>query len=276
LTFDQQTNQPQVGLRFDEVGTKLFAELTKRNLGKQMAIYLDGQAISAPTVQSEITTGQAVITGNFNVDTARDLARQLKDGALPVSISLVQQQNVGASLGAESLQRSLYAGLIGILFVVLFMILYYRGLGFMAILGLSVYTVLGLAVFKLVGTTLTLSGIAGFLLSIGIAVDANVLVFERFREERLRGRTVYDAMETAFSRAWPSIRDGNMSTLITCFILAYMGTSIIQGFAITLAVGIVVSLFTAMIVTRYLLRLVLAWRVRDWTLLFGSGLRLRG
>ncbi len=276
LTFAPQTNVPQVSIKFDATGTEMFAELTRRNIGKPIAIYYDGQQISAPTVQTEIANGEAVISGNFNIDTAREFARQLKDGALPVSVTLIQQQNVGASLGSESLQRSLYAGLIGVALVVIFMIAYYRFLGFMAVLGLIVYSALSLAIFKALGTTLTLSGIAGFLLSIGMAVDANVLVFERFREERDHGKNVTDAMAVAFHRAWLSIRDGNFATLINCVILAYMGTSIVQGFAVTLAIGVLVSMFTSMIVTKYLINLVLAWRLRDWTVLFGSALRLRG
>lgn len=276
LVFAQQTNAPQVSLKFDDAGTKLFAELTRRNLGKQIAIYLDGQAISVPTVQVEISTGEAVITGDFSIEAARDLARQLKDGALPVSVNLIQQQNVGASLGAESLQRSMRAGLVGLALVMIFMVLYYRFLGFVAVIALAVYSALVLMLFKVVGATLTLSGVAGFLLSIGMAVDANVLVFERFREERAKGRELMDAIEIGFSRAWTSIRDSNVSTLITCLILAYMGTSIIQGFAVTLAIGVIVSMFSAIIVTRNLLRLMLAWPIRRLTVLFGSGWRLRG
>ena len=276
LTFAPQTSVPQVSIKFDEAGTQLFADLTRRNIGKQVAIYYDGQAISAPTVQSEIANGEAVINGNFTIETARELARQLKDGALPVGVTLIQQQNVGATLGSESLQRSLYAGIIGVIVVALFVVLYYRFMGFVAILALIVYSAIVLAVFKMVGSTLTLSGIAGFLLSVGMAVDANVLVFERFREEREHGRDVLDAMEIAFQRAWPSIRDGNFSTLITCAILAYLGTSLIQGFAVTLAVGVLVSMFTAIVVTRTLLRFFLAWRLKNWTVLFGSGVRLKG
>jgi protein-export membrane protein SecD len=276
LVFAQQTGASQVSIKFDEEGTNLFAELTRRNLGREIAIYLDGRPISIPTVQSEITNGEAVITGSFNIEEARDLARQLKDGALPVSIGLVQQQTVGASLGTESLQRSLYAGVVGVVGIMIFMIIYYRFLGLIAVVALTVYSLISLMLFKMVGTTLTLSGIAGFLLSIGMAVDANVLVFERFREERANGRDLMDAMEIAFVRAWTSIRDSNVSTLITCMILAYMGTSIIQGFAVTLSIGIIVSMFTAIVVTRALLRFTLAWPIRRISALFGSGLRLRG
>lgn len=276
LTFQSQTNAPQVAIQFDDAGTKMFADLTTRNLNKQIAIYLDGQILSAPVVQTVITNGQAVISGAFSIEEARDLARGLKDGALPVKVDLIQQQNIGASLGQEALNSSMRAGIIGLLLVVAFMLLYYRFHGFLAVVALGVYMILTLASFKLIGVTMTLSGIAGFLLSVGMAVDANVLVFERFREEREAGRDFVEAIETAFKRAWPSIFDGNVSTLITCAILALMGTSIIKGFAVTLSVGVLMSMFTAVVVTRALIRLIAAWRLKDWTILFGSGLRARG
>jgi protein-export membrane protein SecD len=276
LVFAAQTNAPQVSIQFDEEGTRLFSELTKEYLGEEIAIYLDGQAISIPTVQQQITDGQAVISGGFTIDQAQSLARRLKDGALPVTIELVQQQQVGATLGAESLQRSLKAGVIGLILIAAFMLLYYRILGLMAILALVLYGVVTLALFKLVGVTLTLSGIAGFVLSIGMAVDANVLVFERFREERKDGKDLDEAVKMAFERAWPSIRDGNISTLITCFILGSFGTSLVQGFALTLAIGILVSMFSAVVVTKSLLKLIIVWPVRKLTFLFGSGWRLKG
>lgn len=276
LTFTQTTNAPQVSIQFDEEGTKMFADLTTKYIGKPIAIYLDGQAISIPTVQTAITNGQAVITGSFGVEEARELARSLKDGALPVTINLIQQQTVGASLGAESLQKSLKAGLIGLIVVALFMIFYYRLLGLVAVLALALYGLVTLMIFKYVGVTLTLSGLAGFLLSIGMAVDANVLVFERFREERAKGKDLKESVDASFDRAWPSIRDGNISTLLTCFILGWFGTSLIKGFAVTLAIGILVSMFSAVIVTRFLLKLIIAWPIRKWTFLFASGFRLKG
>ena len=277
LVFDPQTNSPQISIQFDDEGTKLFGELTEKYLGEPIAIYLDGQPISVPVVQAVINNGQAVITGRFTIPDARELARQLRDGALPVSIELVQQQTVGASLGVESLKKSLKAALIGLLLVAIFMLLYYRLLGVLAVLALGVYGLTTLMIFKLIGVTLTLAGIAGFVLSLGMAVDANVLIFERFREERKKGKDLPEATEAAFKRAWPSIRDGNVSTLITCFILAYQGTSVVKGFAITLGLGIMVSMFSAIIVTKNLMRIVIGWRsVKKLTFLFGTAWRLKG
>lgn len=277
IVFAAQTNAPQVSIQFDDEGTQLFADLTKQYLNEEIAIFLDGQAISIPTVQQQITDGQAVISGSFTVDEARDLARQLKDGALPVTIDLIQQQTVGASLGADSLAKSLRAGIVALILVAVFMILYYRLLGLMAVFALAIYGVLTLAIFKLIGVTLTLSGIAGFVLSIGMAVDANVLVFERFREERKDGKDIEEAIKLAFEKAWSSIRDGNISTLITCFILGSFGTSLVQGFAVTLAIGILISMFSAVIVTKTFLKIVSGWKfVRKLLVLFGTGIRLKG
>lgn len=260
VNFDPTTGTPQVSLQFNGDGTKLFAEITKRNLNKSVAIYLDGQPISIPTVQSEITTGEAVITGSFTLQEAKQLATNLNAGALPVPIKLVSQQSIGASLGQSSVERSLGAGLLGLALVSLFMILYYRLPGLLAVCALFFYALIVLAIFKLWPITLTLPGIAGFILSIGMAVDANVLVFERTKEELRLGKPAVPAIEEGFRRAWLSIRDSNMSSLITCFILAWFGTSIIKGFAITLAIGILVSMFTAITVTRTFLRLI----ARDW------------
>jgi protein-export membrane protein SecD len=277
LVFHTQTQAPQVSIQFDNEGTDLFAELTKTYLGSEIAIFLDGSPISIPTVQSPITNGQAVITGQFTIDEAQDLSRRLKDGALPVTIDLVQQQQVGASLGAESLNNSLRAGMIGLVVVAIFMLLYYRLLGLMAVLALGVYGLVTLALFKFIGVTLTLSGIAGFVLSIGMAVDANVLIFERFREERKNKKDLIESTKNGFDRAWPSIRDGNISTLITCFILGSFGTSLVQGFAVTLAIGILVSMFSAVIVTKTFVQLIIGWKfVRKFVPLFGSGWRLKG
>lgn len=277
VVFHPQTRTPQVSIQFDKEGTELFSDLTKKYFGQEIAIFLDGRAISIPTVQQQITNGQAVITGQFTSTQAQDLARRLKDGALPVTIDLIQQQQVGASLGAESLNNSLRAGLIGLVLVALFMLLYYRLLGLLAVLALGVYGLVTLALFKFIGVTLTLSGIAGFVLSIGMAVDANVLIFERFREERKDGKDLPEAIRNGFDRAWTSIRDGNISTLITCFILGSFGTSLVQGFAVTLAIGILVSMFSAVIVTKTFVRLVLGWRfIQKMTALFGSGWNLKG
>lgn len=256
VEFDQNTGEPQVSLRFDSDGGKLFSDITKRNVGRRVAIYLDNSPISVPVVQQEITSGSAVISGNFTLDEAKTLARRLNAGALPVAITLVSQQTVGPSLGKTSITRSLFAGLVGISAVALFMIAYYRIPGLLATVALSIYALLTLAIFKLWPITLTLAGVAGFILSIGMAVDANILIFERFKEELRSGKPYHSALDEGFRRAWLSIRDSNVSSLITSFILAWYGTSIIKGFAITLAIGILVSMFSAITITRTLLRLV--------------------
>lgn len=256
VTFDPNTNEPQVSLKFDNDGSKLFADITKRNIGKSVAIYLDNAPISIPTVQQEITSGDAVISGSFTIDEAKQLARRLNAGALPVAITLVGQQTIGPSLGKISIARSLFAGLVGLTAVAIFMVIYYRLPGLIATVALGIYTLLVLAVFKLWPVTLTLAGVAGFVLSIGMAVDANILIFERFREELRAGRALRSALDEGFRRAWLSIRDSNISSLITAFILAWFGSSIIKGFAITLSIGIIVSMFTAITVTRTFLRLV--------------------
>jgi preprotein translocase subunit SecD len=255
LEFTQQTGVPQISLQFDAEGTKLFADLTTQQVGKRIAIFLDGQILSAPTVQTPITDGKAVITGQFTVAEAKELVTRLNSGALPVPIKLISQQNVGATLGLQSVQKSVAAGLIGFAIVGLFMVIYYRLPGLLAVIALAIYTCLSLAIFKLFGITLTLAGIAGFILSIGMAVDANILIFERMKEELRKGKTLYQAVEDGFNRAWLSVRDSNFSSLITTFILGYFGSSIIRGFAITLALGILVSMFTAITVTRTFLRL---------------------
>jgi len=266
IQFDFNTNLPIVGLGLDDTGSKIFEEVTGRNIGKPLAIYLDGILINFPTVQQQISGGSAQITG-FDIEGAKLLTRNLNAGALPVPMTLISQTSIGASLGEESLQASLRAGVVGFIAVILFMVLLYRFSGFLGVIALLIYLVLLLALFKLIPVTLTLPGIAGLILSLGMAVDANILVFERLREEMLsasakgsqdKGRNVQDfllILNRAYARAWPSIRDGNVSTLITCAILFWFSTSFIKGFALTLGIGIVVSMFSAMIVTRYLMRL---------------------
>ena len=267
VEFDPNTNEPQVALEFDSEGKDLFAEITARNIGRPVGIFLDGSPISIPTVNEAITAGTAIITGDFDIKEAKILAQRLNAGALPVPIYLISQQTVGATLGADSVQRSLTAGLIGLILVALFMIIYYRLPGLLAVISLSIYGILILALFKLIPITLTLSGIAGFILSIGLAVDANVLIFERLKEELRFGKGLRSAVEEGYKRAWPSIRDGNISTLLTCFILGWFGTSMIKGFAITLGIGILVSMFTALVITRLFLRLLSPWFKKTW--LFG-------
>jgi len=255
----QGLSEPEVAIKFDSEGTKLFAELTKKNIGKPIAIFLDEQIISAPTVQTEITNGEAVITGNFSTEEAKDLVHRLNQGALPVPINLVSQQSVEATLGASSLQKSLKAGMIGLFLIIVFMIVYYRFLGVISAIALLIYAGLMVSVFKLSlfspwAITLTLPGIAGFILSIGMAVDANILIFERTKEEIKNGRSIVGSIEEGFKRAWTSIFDSNMSSILTAFILVIIGTGFVKGFAVTLIVGILLSMFTAIIVSRTLLR----------------------
>lgn len=255
IQVNPNTGRYEVGLEFDGDGALLFEQITERNIGSPVAIFLDGMIISNPTVNEKISGGRAVISGDFNAAEARELAQRLNAGALPVAIELVSQQTVGASLGKASLSASLKAGLIGLALVAVFMLLYYRFPGVVAIVSLLMYGVIVLALFKLFSVTLTLAGLAGFVLSIGMAVDANVLIFERLREELREGQPLGRAIESAFSRAWPSIRDGNISTIITCLILMWFTTSIVKGFAITLLIGIFVSMFSAIVITRTLLNL---------------------
>ncbi len=270
LQFNQKTNEAQVGLSFNDEGKKLFADITERNVGKPVAIFLDGMPISVPTVNEPITAGQAVITGNFNIKEAKLLAQRLNAGALPVPINLVSQQTVGASLGHESVSQSLVAGLVGILLVAIFMILFYRLPGLISVLALGIYGVLMLALFKVIGVTMTLSGIAGFILSVGMAVDANVLIFERLKEELRSGKSLISSVDEGFSRAWPSIRDGNVSTLITCLILATFSTSMVKGFAVTLGIGVLASMFSAIVITRIFLKLLGGWGIKRLIWLWGG------
>lgn len=269
VQFAQTTNEPEVGLQFDSEGAKLFGEITKRNIGKTVAIYLDGVPISTPTVNTEITNGQAVITGNFTLDEAKDLVKRLNSGALPVPITLIQQQTVQASLGEQSIYKSFFAGLLGFALVALFMIAYYRLPGLLAVIALTIYTLIVLAIFKLWPVTMTLAGVAGFILSIGIAVDANILIFERTKEELRAGAPLIRAIETGFERAWASIRDSNFSSIITSLILIWFGTSFIKGFAVTLIIGILVSMFSAITITRTLLRLTIGKTGKRPLWLFG-------
>jgi len=263
----------QVSLELNSDGAEIFKTLTEQNLNKRIAIYLDGSPISAPTVQSVIPDGNAVITGNFTLQEAKDLATRLNAGALPVPISLISQETIGASLGQQSLFNSLRAGLYGLLLVALFMIFFYRLPGLMSVLALLVYTAIVLAAYKLIPVTLTLAGIAGFILSVGMAVDANILIFERMREELRAGKTYSSAVKAGFARAWFSIRDSNISSLITCAILFYFGTGTVKGFALTLAVGILVSMFTAITITRTFLTLFVGKRISSKKWLIGAGVK---
>ena len=255
MGFDQTLGEPLILLQFDDEGSKLFEELTEKNIGKPLAIYIDGMVISAPTVQQKISGGKAQITGKFTIDEAKELARNLSAGALPVPITLISQQTVGPTLGEISLQKSLRAGMYGFLAVLLFLIFFYRVPGILASFSLLIYVALVLSLFKIIPVTLTLAGIGGFILSIGMAVDANVLIFSRFREELKDGRSFTQSVEQGFERAWPSIRDGNLTTLIVALILFVFGTSFVKGFALTLGLGILISMFSAIFITRIFMRL---------------------
>ena len=254
VTFNTNSGEPQVQLTFTTDGAKKFADITSRNVNKIVAIALDQQVIEAPRVQQPIVGGNAVITGSFTTDTANNLSIQLNAGALPVSLTVLQQQAIGATLGQTSLQASLVAGILGFLVILIFMVVLYGRLGVIASAALTIYSLLVLSLFRLIPVTLTLAGIAGFILSVGIAVDANILIFERMKEELRRGRSMVAAIDLGFSRAWPSIRDSNISSLITSAVLFYFGTGVIRGFAVTLALGILVSMFSAIFVTRTFLR----------------------
>lgn len=268
LDFDTSTNAPQISFQLTPDGGKKFKDLTEKLLIKPsflertLGIFLDGQPITNPPEVKAVISDRGVISGSFTVDTARDLATKLNAGALPVAIKVIAQQNVGASLGEDSVNKSVYAGVVGLIIVALFMVGLYGRLGLIADSALLIYGLLTLAIYKMVPVVLTLPGIAGFLLSIGMAVDANILIFERMKEERRTGKPLRAAMELGFGRAWTSIRDSNMATLITCFILFNPGnwtflnaSGMVRGFALTLALGILISLFTGIVVSRTLIRL---------------------
>jgi preprotein translocase subunit SecD len=244
----------EVAFSLKSASVKLFSDYTRDNIHKYLAIVLDKKVVSAPSINSQISDGSGVIQGNYTQASANAFAVQLRYGSLPVPVTVAESRTVGATLGAESVRKSVMAGAIGLGVVILFMLFYYRLPGFVADLALVTYALLSLALFKLIPVVLTLPGIAGFILSIGMAVDANILIFERLKEELRSGKTLRQAIDLGWQRAWPSIRDSNSSTLITCFILYIFGNtfgaSMVKGFSVTLALGVVVSLFTAIIVTR--------------------------
>lgn len=243
-------SDPYVLINFTGEGADIFEELTNENVGRTIAIYLDGEPISTPVVQQAIPGGQAQITGNFTPDEAKQLAGRLSAGALPVPIELISTQSIGPSLGKEVLNAGVFAGLIGLAAVSIFMILWYRLPGILSVIALSLYLLLMLAIFKLIPVTLTAPGIAGFILSVGMAVDANILIFERTKEEIRGGKKIRDAVALGFERAWLSIRDANISSIITAIILFWFGTSLVQGFALTFGLGVLVSMISAITVTR--------------------------
>lgn len=258
LEFDPNTGAPVVALQFNSEGSGLFAEITKQNVGRNLAIFLDNTLIQMPVIREEITGGKATISGGFagseGIKEAKNLVNNLNLGALPLSIELVSTQSVGASLGSEAVKASQHAGLWAFIIIAIFLIVWYRLPGLLATISLAIYVAINLALFKLIPVTLTAAGIAGFILSLGMAVDANILIFERMKEELTRGRELGDAIKEGFARAWLSIRDSNTSSLITAVILYYFSsTPVVKGFALVFGLGVLISMFTAITASRTLL-----------------------
>jgi len=272
------SNEPLVNVRFTSEGADLFATITRENVGTQLGIFLDGELISAPVINEAIVGGTAIISGGFALEEARALAQNLSFGALPVPIELQSTQTIGASLGAEVLEHGMEAGVLGLSLVLIFMLLWYRLPGLIAGIALLSYITMMLALFQLIPVTLTAAGLAGFVLSLGMAVDANVLVFERMKEEYRSGVSSREAAASGFKRAWNAIRDGNITSLLSAIILFWFGTSMVKGFALVFGLGIVVSMFSALVITRTLLMLIPDVKIDQGTLtakLLGSGLGQR-
>lgn len=269
VEFDQNTGGAYVALTFNTEGGELFGQLTEEHVGEPVAIFLDGEAISTPVVQQAIYGGRAVITGDFTVEEAKLLAQRLNAGALPVPVDLLSQQTVGPTLGSVSLEKSIVAALFGFFLVGLYMVVIYRLPGLVAVIALVLFAFLNLAAYRLFGVTITLAGIAGLVLSLGIAVDANVLIIERFKEEYASGRDFISAVDEAFKRAWTAIRDGNITTLIAAGVLYWFSSSFIRGFALTLSIGVILSMFTAITVSRVYLKSLLFWKGIRKPTLFG-------
>lgn len=274
LIFDSRTNEPKVLLTFTDEGRKMFADITRANVNKTVAIYLDNAPISTPVVREAILDGNAEISGSFNIPEARELVGRLNSGALPVPIVLLSTQTIGATLGESALNSGVTAGLVGIIIVAIFLFIWYRIPGLIATVSLSIYIAIMLAIFKLIPVTLTAAGIAGFILSIGMAVDANILIFERMKEELKKGKDISDAIHDGFARAWLSIRDSNISSMISAAILFWFGTSLVKGFALTLGIGVMISMFSAITVTRtFLFAIGTRGNGKLVKFLFGNGLR---
>jgi preprotein translocase subunit SecD len=275
LQFNQTTGQPTVALNFNSEGSALFAKITGNNVNRILAIFLDGSPISTPVINEQITGGKAIISGHFTATEARTLVGRLNAGALPVPIHLLSSETVGATLGGKSFSAGVMAGIIAFLLVSLFMILWYRLPGVVAIFALAFYSAITVAFFRLIPVTLTAAGIAGFILSIGMAVDANILIFERMKEELRKGKSLYDSTHEGFMRAWPSIRDSHISSIITAIVLFWLGTSVVKGFALVFGLGVIVSLFSAVTLTRiFLFSLGLSNKSpvsNKFFILFGSG-----
>lgn len=262
IEFDSQTSKPQVGLKFNKKGTDLFAAITKRNIGKPVGIFIDNMPLTTPTVKAEIIDGSAVITGNFTTDEAKKLTIAINSGALPLPIKLVEQKNIGPTLGDIEVKKSIYAGTIGLIMVLLFMIIYYGRLGLIASLALIIYGLISLFIFKAIPVVLTLPGVAGFILSVGMAVDANILIFERIKEEQRKDKSFDIAVRLGFGHAIDAIKDANITTLIVAFILFnplnwefLPQFGMVRGFALTLAIGVATSLFTGVVITKRLIEI---------------------
>jgi preprotein translocase subunit SecD len=255
IQFDQNLgNKPIIGLKFNDEGASLFAKITRENVSSVLGIFLDGKLIEAPSIREEITGGQAVITGDFTADLAKQVVRDLNYGALPMPVSLISTETIGATLGDQAVTASVKAGLYAFLVVSLFLVAWYRFKGLVAVLALAIYTTINLVLFEFIPVTLTAAGIAGFILSIGMAVDANILIFERTKEELKRGKNKSDALKEGFHRAWSSIRDSNLSSIITAVILYYFAsTPVIKGFALVFLIGVLVSMFSAVTASRTIL-----------------------
>lgn len=272
LEFNQNTGEPMVSLQFDTEGSVLFEKITKENVGKSVAIFLDGEPISTPTVNEAISGGRAQISGNFTGTEAKTLVGRLNSGALPVPISLISTQTIGPSLGSQATSAGVKAALIGFLAIALFLIIWYRLPGVISVLALIMYSLIMLSVFKLLPVTLTAAGIAGFIISIGIAVDANVLIFERIKEELRAGEGISEGIQHGFKRAWLSVRDSNISSMITAIILFWFGTPLIKGFALVFLIGVIVSMISAISITRiFLYTLNIKKKNKLTSFLFGSG-----
>ena len=267
------TNEPTVVVNFNSEGRQLFGDITTENVGELLAIFLDGALLSSPVINEPITQGAATISGNFTPEEAKELVKNLNFGALPVPITLLSTQSIGPSLGAETVEKGINAAVIGLAAVAIFLALWYRLPCIVSVIALGIYVVTMLAIFKVVPITLTAAGVAGFILSIGMAVDANILIFERIKEELLLGKKLEQAIRDGFSRAWLPIRDGNLSSILTAVILFWFGTSIVEGFALTFGIGIIISMLTAITVTRtFLLAVAFAEDPKKIKLLFGNGL----
>ncbi|MBI4120882.1 MAG: protein translocase subunit SecD [Parcubacteria group bacterium] len=272
VAFHNVTSEPMVLLKFSGEGERLFAKITRENIGEVLAIFLDGSPISLPVIEEEISGGSAQITGQFTPEEAKQLVGRLNSGALPVPIELLTSQTIGATLGAETIEKGIRAGLFGLLGVVLFMMFWYRLPGFIAGLALVLYVFLNLTVFKLIGVTLTAAGIAGFVLSIGMAVDGNILIFERMKEELQSGKKLREAIRDGFDRAWAAIWDGNITALVSAIVLFWFGTSLIEGFALTFGIGILLSMLSSITVSRiFLYALAPEDPSKTVSTLFGSG-----